>query len=338
MKVLCSISSVEFSCDYFPGSLYSREISHPVFFLPQKKLLSYLGKWAGNELTETDSYLLFLALLNSSELIDFRTPVFRNEKTPAIIAANMEHLAKSLCQINTVSTPSFNFPRFAVTPGNNYLTNVHHWIEAWDEAFKNFKDGYRSAHENQKLIRRELALERLIKNPHKKSSYGTALAEWASQAGSFPTFLINDPFSSTPSLHKISVGDYWKAIIIKACSEDQVYGINRNDLIELLEHCEENISIGSIFGHALFKTLRTALEKQKNYLGMGDITLTNGNYSFVSGDITEAANMQAMIQKAPSEEPKRKDFDKMIDYLKAKMRWEMAKASKEDRDSLSLFS
>ena len=179
MKILCSYSSVEFECSHFPGTFYSRELIHPIFYLDQKRLLTYNKKWAGGELTSTDSYLLFLALLNSSDQIDFRVPVFRNEHTDRIIALNLKPLVRTVIKINTVRNPAVTFPRFVITPETRYLTNVHHWIECWQDAYQDFLDGYRTAHESRKLIIRESALQRMIKNPHKHiSEYATKLADW----------------------------------------------------------------------------------------------------------------------------------------------------------------
>src|SRR3990172_712457 len=100
MKILCSISSTEFNVEHFPGYLSSREVSHPIFYLPQKKLLSYMAKWSGSELTRTDSYLLFLAILNSTELVHFRVPIFKDNRTDSIIAQNMEKLALTVTKLN----------------------------------------------------------------------------------------------------------------------------------------------------------------------------------------------------------------------------------------------
>ena len=63
MKYQCAYSNLQLNVDYFPGFISTTETIHPIFHIPQKKLLSYLGKWSSGELTETDSYLLFLAIL-----------------------------------------------------------------------------------------------------------------------------------------------------------------------------------------------------------------------------------------------------------------------------------
>lgn len=321
-KILCSYSGIEFTCEHFPITLYARESYHPIFNVPQKKLLSYIGKWAGSELTPTDSYLLFLSLLNSTELVDFRVPATCNPFTPSIIAQNMEYLVKTVIKLNTVYHPAVVFPRFAITPETKFLSNVHHWIEAWDDAYKDFQDGYTSAHESAKLIQREHALERLIKNPYKTNAQiAPQLADWAVAAGSFPTSIVTSPFNGS----SISLADYWKEIIILAAKEERLYGIPRADLEELIEHCEENIPIGSgIFSHTLFKLLRTAVEKQKNFLGLGDYDIKSTFQILDDPTDTEAANMSALIQSAPESEPRLEQYPSKFKFLQAKMRWDMA--------------
>ena len=321
-KILCAYSGIEFTCEHFPITLHARESYHPIFNVPQKKLLSYLGKWAGNELTPTDSYLLFLSLLNSSELVDFRVPASHNPFTPSIVAQNMEYLSRTLCKLNTVYHPGVVFPRFAITPETKFLSNVHAWIEVWDKAYQDFQDGYRSAHDSAKLIQREHALERLIKNPYKSpGQIAPQLAEWAATAGSFPTSITVSPFTN----HNISLADYYKEIIVLAAKEERLYSIPRADLEELIEHCESNIdAVGSIFSHTLFKILRSALERQKNFLGLGDYDLKSTFTIMDDSTSTEEANLQALIQSAPATCPRLEQYPSKFEYMKAKFRWDMA--------------
>jgi len=323
VKITCSISSIEFSVEHFPGSLSSREVHHPVFSMPQKKLLSYLGKWASSELTPTDSYLLFLAILNSSELVEFRVPAIRTSNTDSIIAQSMEHLAKCVSRINAVTNPAVTFPRYVISPDTKSLENVKHWIENWNQSYQDFKDGYSKQEDSRKLIVRETALERLIKNPHLPvSAYASKIAEWAAVAGSFPTYNTISPFSGL----RISMSDYWKDIISKVSREESIFSVPQVDIEDLLEHCEQNISIGTIYSNALFKVLRHAITKQKNFLGLGDMDLSKAKYQILSGDdTTESANIKAMIDSAPESEPSLDQYPNKIAYLKAKLRWQMAK-------------
>lgn len=323
-KILCAYSSLLFSCDHFPVTLTQRESYHPIFDIPQRKLLPYLRKWAANELTEIDSYLLFLATLKSSDMVDFRVPAIRTEFTDSIIAQNMEYLFRTVIKINSVSLPSQIFSRFVISPDTRTLSNVHYWIETWHENYVDFTNGSRRDYENRKLAQREAALERLIKNPHRDiSSYASQLADWAAIAGEFPTCKVNNPFGTKP----ITLSDYYKQIIIRCASKTQLFSVKKADVEELLEHCEEKISaVGSIYSHALFKVLREALSKLDNFLGLGDFDLGSGGYTILeeSSDV-EHINMKLIIDSAPEEEPKIDQYPTKFQYMRAKAKWDMAK-------------
>ena len=336
MKILCSISSLEFTCEHFPGNLYQGEASHPIFNLPQKKLLSYLGKWGANELTPTDSYLLFLALLNSSELVQFRVPAIRTKETESIIALNMENLAKTVLTLNVTQNPSIYFPSYVITPDTKDLHNVQYWIQNWKDSYQEFKESKSKGLDDRdawkKLDHRQSALERLIKNPHRAiSSYSNQLADWAIIAGKFPQSNTISRINNQPC----TIADYWKQIIIKASTDEGLFSLNHNDLEELIEHCETEIPIGTIYSNALFKVLRHAKEKHKNFLGLGDLTETT--YEILnSSDSVEDANIRAIIQAAPENMPKLEDYPNKLAYMKAKLRYDMsrkyAKRSVQDND------
>lgn len=323
MKILCAYSGIEFTCEHFPASLFSREACHPIFHLPQKRLISFLGKWGANELTPTDSYLLFLAVLRSSDLVDFRLPVIRTERTDSIVAQNMEALIKTTIRLNTVINPSVLFPHFVISADTRNLDNVQYWIQNWKDSYQDFIDGKGKDYDDRKLAHREAALERMIKNPYKSiQETARSVADWASSAGEFPTFQTVNRFTE----QRCTLSDYWKQIIITAGNDDKIYSINRQDLEELLEHCESTISYGSIFSSALFKLLRHALEKQKNFLGLGNL---GESFTILGQDNVQDANLRVIIDSAPTELPKKEDFPATpagkFAYMKAKMQYDMLK-------------
>lgn len=324
MKILCALSSIEFTCEHIPGTFHSREIAHPIFSLPQKRLLAMTGKWAEGGLTPTDSYLLFLALLQSTDLIEWRIPVMRSEQTDSIVANNMEHLLRTVIKLPTVPNYEEVFPHYAISPDTRYLANVKYWIQNWHDRYDEFKSGYRSAHESAIIIRRENALARLIKSPHKKpADYAHALAEWAASAGSFPTFSVSSPFGS--SLHApIPCAEFWKEIIVRCTKDDYIFSIPDADLQELRDHCFDNIDAGSIFSHALFAILKRASERKNTFLDLGDPDI-HSTYRILSSQQTaESANMTALIDSAPSTEPLREHYPSQFAFIRAKMRWNMA--------------
>lgn len=322
MKITCAYSGLEFQVEHFPFSLSSSQSVHPVFEIPQKKLLSLLGKWASGGLTQTDSYLYCLALLNSSELIHWHCAAKRTPFTASIIAQCIEPLSRAVIKLNTVTEPERIFPSFAITPDTANLQNLPEWIKDWESAYQEMKDGYRSAHDSRKLLQREAALARLIKSPHAPlPKIAQHIAEWAAQAGSFPQFLIDSPFRKS---QKISLRDYWMELIIRSCKKENIFALSRKDLEELLSHCEEHIPLGSIYSQHLFQVLRTTIARNKDFLGLDSL----GSYTLLEENAkqdVEAANILALVNAAPSEAPKREDYPSDFKYLQAKLRFDLAR-------------
>jgi hypothetical protein len=245
----------------------------------------------------------------------------------------MEALFRAVIKLNTVSTPAAIFPSYAITTDTRTLDNVKYWIENWEDSYSDFQSGKFKDYDNRKLAHREAALARMIRNPHKPiSAMSGQLGEWASVAGEFPQGMIPSPFSGL----QITLSDYWKELIKRCATETGLFSVPRTDLEDLLEHCETNIPFGSIYSIALFKVLRHALERQKNFLGLGDLDIARSSYTLLSSvDSVEIANMQVVLDSAPDHMPLEAEYPKRFDYMRAKLRWDMSQKSKENKGSAS---
>lgn len=316
MKIQCTKSGLLLSVSYFPGTVQS---THPIFSMEQHKLLSYASKWSAGELTTQDSYLLFLALLDSTSLIHWRTPAIQND---AAVARNMESLFQCIGHINLIHHPSFVLPNFVISSETADLDNVHYWIEAWNSSYQDFLNGYRTATEYERLKRREYALERMIKSTQLRNSakYAQALAVWAAVAGSFPEFTILHPINQ----HPVTCSEYWQEIIRHCVKESRIYLYPDKDIDELILHCEEEIPHGSIHAHALMDLLRTGKKYQSGYLQLPDFDFDAYKAGLSSGENeVESANKAALIETAPTTPPRREDYSNELEYVRAKMKYKM---------------
>ena len=315
MKILCSKSGIEFRCDHIPLYLTSGEVHHPIFNLPLPKLFRLYPKWQGKELTKTDSFLLFAALLNATELVEFRCHIYQRPNTDQIVASNMTALFQTIGNIMTIKNPRFAVPRFVISKETRDLENVRYWIEAWQSAYQDFLDGMRQYDIRTKLQKKAEGLEKLIKNPSlNPARYAHFLAAWAAEAGQFPTFDIRLPDGTD-----ISLSEYWQEIIIKCHTETEIISIPRKDLDELLEHCEENLDAGSIQAHQVFTTLKTGKQVHEGFFGLGSPTFTILN----DGDSVEQSNLTLLLQSAPVEPPKRIDYPSEFKFIQAKMKYRL---------------
>lgn len=313
-------------------ALSSREYHHPLFSIPKKKLIALASTWAAGKLSSTENYLYFLSLLNSTDLIEWRVPAQYTSKSPQIIANNMESLIHIIGKIDVISHPSFALPKFAISQDTCDLGNSYHWISAWIENYNDWIDGYKhSSQEERKTLEiRENALHKLIKTPSSEStdSLAQVLSEWAVLAGNFPTSLTPHHISKK----QIPLCDYWKLIIRACVHEEKIWQFPRGDIAELIEHCEENIIMGTIYSHSLMKLLRSGLRKYDDYLGFGDIDLGGSQTSFqimASNNSAEEANLQALILTASETEPRVHQYPSKFAWLKAHSKWTLAQVSKK---------
>lgn len=336
-RILCAISGVEYRCDHFRLYLSSRESHHPIFDVPTPKLLQLAPQWMEGKMSLTESYLLYLALFNSTDLMEFRSPAIMCQDTPSIIAQNMEPLVKIVERIYNTGSDRvkeiIQLPGFVITPDTKDLTSSSDWIKIWEEAYKNYEDGYRTASLLERMERKESILERWIKDNTKDiSQYANRLADWAYDAGRFDLHANYEVLNELDQREEM--GHYWKRIIIACAKTESIWNIPDIDLQDLIEHCEEHIYHGTIFAHTLMSLLRAGAQRKKNFLDLGDIDIGANGTTFRILDANasvEDANKLALIDSAPINKPEEKDYPNKLAYIRAKMKWQLAKDYQESQ-------
>lgn len=328
-RILCSLSGIEYNCDHIPMYLTSRESHHPIFDIPTRKLLDLCPRWIQGELSDTENYLLYLALFNSTGLMDFRVPATRTGDTASIVAQNMAPLAAIVEKIYTSGSIKvseiLHLPSFVITPDTKDLSSTSDWITIWNNCYKDYEDHYATSTALEKLTRQETILERYIRDHNKDiSQYANRLANWAADAGKFydENYMILNEHNA-PEL----LSSYWKRIIVSCARTESIWSIPDADLSELIQHCEETIYHGSIYAHTLMSLLRAGAERKKNFLDIGDIDIGQHGTSFriLDADTSvEDANKLALIDSAPLEAPIERNYPNKLAFIKAKLNYQMA--------------
>lgn len=318
MKVTCKYSGIEFNVDNFANMRMVHV--HPLFYCAPKQLLSRAGDWAAQKLNEKERRLLFLSLLYTTELVEFRVTA-----TPAdsIVQSNMESLIKFIGWQSGISSPQLALPRFVVSPETRTLANAKYWLETWWQARKDFEDGYRAFSDLAKLRNREVALERLIKNHQKKTEdYSGILAAWAMDASNVP----------------VSLREYWISLFkLKGLN---IYQAKTVDLEEIVEHMTEYLDHGSIYAAATLRHMRVMLAKNKTGLNFGlgipdeeleklDFEVALSTPFRIVEDEVETYNKQVVAADAPEDEPSQRDYPSRLTYLKAKAAWILARKARQ---------
>lgn len=318
MKVLCKYSGIEFNVDNF-ANMRIQHI-HPLFSCAPKQLLSRAGDWAAQKLNEKERRLLFLSLLYTTELVEFRVTA---APADSVVQSNMESLIKFIGWQSGISSPQLALPRFVVSAETRTLANAKYWLEIWWQARKDFEDGYRAFSDLAKLRNREVALERLIKNHQKKTEdYSGILAAWAMDASNVP----------------VALREYWISLFkLKGLN---IYQAKTVDLEEIVEHMTEYLDHGSIYAAATLRHMRVMLAKNKTGLNFGlgipdeeleklDFEVALSTPFRIVEDEVETYNKQVAAAEAPEDEPSQRDYPSRLAYLKAKAAWILARKARQ---------
>ena len=317
-RIICGTSGVPFKTPYIPMTLHRREMDHPIFYLPQKRLLGIYSLYIKGQLSDIDSYLLFVALLKSTGDVTFVTPATVTTSTEQIIANNIRQLVSIIWETNSILHPSFKQPKLYIRGDNSNLSNVKTWIATWRENIEIFKSGIDTRSYAKKLKSVEDRLSKLIFSPTSISdiSLCNAVANWADMAAEFP----------------VAKKDEWKLLIRRCYNMKAMFSTPKKDIIALKEYCEENIEAGSIHFYNLMKILRAGIANHNDFLGLGVLDIESPkckDYGYTLLDTPENPEvgeeaMLAIISDAPTEEPEQKDYPTKLSYLKAKLAYRAA--------------
>ena len=309
-KVTCAISGISFNCDHLPITLYPVDgYFHPIFAVPYKTLYSLYAKHCSNHLTSTDSYLLFLAFLHSTDQIEWAVPASLQPTTPTcthLVETNLRPLIEVIELTNVIGLPSFKQPSYKVTIDNSDLSNIPAFISAWNRNISIFKAGAIDERIRDSLRKVENKLTYAIKSGNSLDSYSHIVASWADKVAGFP----------------IATRERWCKIIRSCFNEAKMFSTPLAELKEVRDYCTENIEAGSIHFHALMKVLRTGISKHTDYLGMNPIAL---GYTLLPTDSTQNdAKLATILASAPTATPQQKDYGSQLAYIRAKLAYRSA--------------
>lgn len=317
MLVICPFSGVEHKTTLF-GKHQSTH-PHPIFSVSPRELVdNYAQEWASLRFTEKERRLLFVALLRSTSLVEFRSiPA----PTDATIQLMMEPLLRTTNWVIELAPVVQKFlPRFVVSRDTDRLTNLSVWLRSWEDAKQSWYEGKAQRAEKDKLLAQEQTLEKLIKSASKSSeNYASQLADWALAAA---------PVAAP-------VASYWKKLF--KLKGFEVYNIRPVDLEELVEHMEAYIPHGSIYAHAVLKHVRHLRDKNKKGL-TAELGLLHGTdvFELIEDDI-QTHNIQIAVARAPVNEPREAEigtvYPNRVAYLRAKSAFNLARMQEDKQQA-----
>lgn len=330
MKQVCPLSGVIWEAEGFATGHKPLVLAHPVFSLPVKSLYArYDADWYAGRLSQVEKKLLFLAIFNVSGHVTFNHPA---NPEPAIVETHIASLAKSVSWLLSIKHPGLAAPHFNINRDSHKLENMSALLQAWAESRLAFESGMRA----QNLLATKNRLEMLLENKIKRveagivaesASYLTMLASWAEIALNFPSFATIHPKTG----QSVSLAAYWKELI--ACPESEVYSYPLTDWKELDDHIIDNLDdTDSSFAFTLMRRVKKVVYKQSDDIGLVVVRNPEGGRRandkpsyILEPNASDKATMAAIAAKAPSSEPIASSYSSKVDFLRARIAWNMAK-------------
>lgn len=317
-NVVCAISGLKLKVPHIAMTLDNRELAHPIFYLPQKKLLlmyeRYLeqGDWSS-----IDSYLLYLALLNSTDHVKFCVPVtYRAAHTDKVIANTIDRLVAVMWKSAAITHPSFRQPSYIITDtiATNSLLGISDFIESWEDNIKLFHMGYARTKHIARLATAEERLSKVILSGTTGPHLAVKVAKWANMAAEFPEDTAAE----------------WEKTIRKCYNSAAMFSTSKKQLIAIKEYCEQNIEVGSIHFHSLMVVLKEGIARHTDFLGLTDMHTiakstagASSNYQLLDPEVADKENTAIIdiIAAAPTEEPIREAYPTHLAYVRAKLNY-----------------
>lgn len=311
--IVCAISGLKLKVSHMPMNLDSSiGYYHPIFALPYRKLFGLYSKHCKGELTQTDSYLLFLAFLHATGQVEWKCPASLNPEdiqTDILIENNLRQLITVVELTHSIVTPRFKQPSFSVSKHNCSLSNISLWIRSWKNNIEDFRNNYHATLEHDELVRLEKKLTWYIKSGLDAVQYSAILASWAEKAGDFP----------------VEITEKWKKIIRSCYNQEKMFSYTPAELKELKTYIEENIEPGSIHFHELYSTIKTGIANHHDFLGLREAV----GYALIPlDDDKNEKELNIIRAQAPKEEPKRLDYPSDLEFLKARLKFRAASFKK----------
>jgi len=323
-QVTCAISGIRFkvSCLEHISIDHTAGYFHPIFALPHKQLHQLYAAHCKGKLSQVDSYLTFLSLINYTGKVDWQHPVTLDPAKPitrTLVENNISQLVRVIEQTDCIRHPSFTQPSFKVTYENSRMIQIANWIKAWEENLSDWKAGRASLREAQSLQAVENKLTHLIYGGSSPAHYSHVVADWADKAAEFPPHRAEE----------------WKKVIRSCFNTTKMFNTPLSLIKEIKDYCECNIDVGSVHFHTLMEIFNEGIARNTDYLGGSSLAL---GYTLLpttsaagkqqqAAELKNAAEVAALAAKAPATEPVKSDYSTVVDYLRAKLAYRVAAAT-----------
>lgn len=316
MKVRCTRTSIEYTASGY-NDFYIESI-HPLFSASYEVLLEVSKDWRRGKLSEGERRVLFVSLLSSTNLLNFRCPA---EPEDATVLKYMEPVIATTNWINAIGE-RIPLSKIAINASTASLKNVGSWLSNWNNTQREYTISSHMQAVRDKIAASQKKLTSMLTTgttPHGKSLeendlYVKHLAKWFMIAAAVP----RDWQEAWTEIFLMKRPAIWNARLI--------------DLVEMKEHFEENINLFdpnakiTIAGACYRHICGLLTDREEGILGALGHNKDAPSYTIVHEE-TEATNIDIAAAKAGVVEPVERNYPTKTAYLIARARWRLREVS-----------
>jgi len=248
----------------------SKRVHHPIFDQETKVLLGLLPKLIAGQLGTVDRRLLFLSLLHSTTLLDWRVPATPSDERIAQLLTKVISVVDMVHQVpNAVNI----FPRYVIDNTTTTMEDLRYYLDSLVATKNQLPMLARTNRRSAVLRNKEDVIARLMRGGKNKnrSKYAAMLAEWVAIAGNFPDSVYYP--EAYPEVPSTTVAEHWKDVI-KFCGSKKLNWDNvpMEDIDKIEDWLGEqadtgNFELGTVLSKGVFNLLNDAKDTKKALYG-----------------------------------------------------------------------
>jgi hypothetical protein len=304
MQVICPISgAVLLKSNYLLG--FTLKDIHPIFRAKRKLILNsdMVHRFMKSEAFE-EKKLIFLAVFNSTELVEFRCPAQPNLQLVETNFLKLMHTASWLAHAEYTYKSEVSFPQFVVSPDTCDLASIPAWIDSLEE----IKDS---------VIRKDIQRDRAAELANKADEIQTSIREAAQLNRNFTAGLARWAlsFANLPRDDE----RYSKWLKMMCIPKQEAWMFDIDDYKELADFLENELPSEHPQVLSVMYQVRDLVKECKR--GFTELSIFNDDAANEDGSFTILDSDDNVSTSVQLSEPNARDFPTRLAYLVAHAQW-----------------
>lgn len=315
MQVICSYSNLPiYKTPYLLGC--DLVDLHPIFRAKRKIILSpeFIHKFVKATAFE-EKKLIFLAVLNVTELVDFKVPAMPSLQVVERNFFKLHPLAEWLDHATYAYKNAVGFPNFVINHETQDLSSLSAWIESLEDI-------------KTQLIKKDIDRDRAAWLSQKEDEIRKELGEATSLHRAFTPNLARWALDFAEMSKTDERYIKWVKILCSPLADSWVHEMD--ELRDIEEFFELNLPAEHPQVISVMAQIRLLIKECKRgfrefaIFGNEDEDDEGGSFTILDDELGTGANLTKHLKNIPKDEPVLKNYPSRVEYLRASAKWKLA--------------